>query len=188
MKRIIVGSNPTGYGGGEGLWISKPGIAATSGNAADFLVAPGVNNAFGNLSATLAATSTMALISQSATSINHSINSFGDYVSTRLCVYGVYFPHSLGFVPMVWSDLDPSIVGNTTIGYYANPGGIAVNGDTANARTLYFCNFADATNVGVECHADMLWFASAGPTTGVIPTTITLIKNIRLAVLGVQVA
>ncbi len=187
MKRIVLGHNATGYNAGYGLWVSKPGADAGSSDANDFLVAPGLNNLVSVVSSTFAVGATLALARQGA-SQRFSIDSYGDYFDATPCFYGAYVTHGLGFVPMVWSDLDVS-----NLQKYAVPNlGYVVGHPSVYANNLsYYAQlYIDSTVAGVELFGWMITNYNYGGSSNsfTLATSQTLNFAVRLSITNVQVA
>jgi hypothetical protein len=187
MKRVILGANPAAYNGGYGLWVSKPGKDAGSTNMNDFLVAPNLNNTVGPFSIILPVGAAIPLASQ-ATGYVVSIDSYGDAAAITPCVYGIYWTHSLGFVPMVWTDVTASPFSNS----YYNSGTSIQSADAQPYQGIewYVVSYADNTKVGIEVHANLETQLNYGGsiTNYPIASTFLLGRSIHLAVMGVQVA
>jgi hypothetical protein len=192
MKRVILGANPGAYGGGYGLWVSKPGKDAASAAQEDFLVAPGLNNALAILTGVFAAGATLALQSQ-GTEFNKSLDSYGDYLSEIPCIYGAYVNHSLGFSPIMWSDINYALMSVFGPGdYYQLPATAGTNGDPSyfDQTGFYVAAYVDATKVGIEMHGNMIVYEYYGSSAYVFPlaSSVTLNLALHYAVLNAQVA
>lgn len=188
--RIILGQNAGAFnatGQNQGLWISKPGKQATSSAIGDFLVAPGLNNVLSPLSVILAAGSSIPFVSQ-GTSTVVSIDSYGDAAALTPCVYGLYWPHSLGFVPMIWTDITQSPNSNS---YYSS----TTSFPTSDAQPYqgvewYVVSYADSSQVGIEFHATLETQLNYGGTITNYPIASDFVLNVAIhfAVMAVQVA
>jgi hypothetical protein len=187
VKRVILGSNPSAYSGGYGLWVSKPGKDATSSNAADFLFAPGVFNAGGGLTHRFASGDTLPLVS-SGSEFSKAENAVETYYE-KACVYAQYFSHGLGYVPMVWSDIVP---GSPPTTYYTDPPATGFhNGDPSFSDGGYWCIYADSSQVGVELHVNMVvgvTSSGVGTFSFTLQTSVTFTAPLRFAVWRIQIA
>lgn len=196
MKRVILGYNGTGPNAGYGFWVSKPSKDAGSSNVDDFLIVPGRTNAVDWLSGIILANASIPLASQGS---QFTISFSNGSAQVIPCIYGLYFTHGLGYVPMVWSDLN-----NGSPTYYVAPNnapyttgpyggqssfyaGFAGNDNTHNS---YIVMYADTNSVGVEFHGNMVvgstYYSSSGTYT--LATSVTLNAPVHYAVMGLQVA
>ncbi|MFZ1109865.1 MAG: hypothetical protein WAN43_16140 [Rhodomicrobium sp.] len=195
MKRVVVGDNPSAYGAGYGLWISKPGKAAGSANQSDFLVAPGLNNMLAVLTGTFASGLTLPL-TYSGSSIRVTVDSYGDTATGVPVQFTASVSHGLGYVPMIWHDLqDPFQPTSGFVGYAGSYLGF-VTPSTADVAPqgngdgyCYFLIGVDDTNLYLMCEA-VAWISSTYGSgwTAPMPTSVTLGRAIHYAIMNAQVA
>ena len=159
MKRVLLGNGP---GNALGLWVTKPGYDVLTASDTQFLQSPGIANLGAALTGVIHTTDPLPL-AWSSSPYRTPEDTYGDYQTRCDCICGLYFAHSLGYAPIVWSDIQTSI--SATDPYsWNNPQ------DNTSVSIQYVRMMSNATYVGIEAagyyvtHSDLYnhSFAIAG--------------------------